>query len=244
MNRMLIAANTDAEGGKTLLEYIQSGGGIGYVIIALSLFAVGLIVAQLVRVRMERMAPRDFVLGLDARLRKGDVRGAIEFCSQPDNESFLSRVFRSALTRCARSPFGFLELKGALEESGQMEVSRLQRSNDTIGVVASIAPMLGLLGTVVGMVGAFDTLSAAEGVAKPDRLAGSISTALMTTVMGLLVAIPCTAAYAYLRGRIDTLASKVAEVTEELAQHLDQNAARKPRPGTPPAQAPQRGEPR
>lgn len=241
MNRMLIAASADAEGGKTLLEYIQSGGGIGYVIILLSLFAVGLIVTQLIRVRMERMAPRDFVLGLDSRLRKGDVKGAIEFCSQPDNESFLSRVFRTALTRCARSPFGFLELKGALEESGQMEVARLQRSNDTIGVVASIAPMLGLLGTVVGMVGAFDTLSAAEGVAKPDRLAGSISTALMTTVMGLLVAIPCTAAYAYLRGRIDTLASKVAEVTEELAQHLDQNAARKPRAGGQPAPSPQRG---
>ncbi|HYC80663.1 MAG TPA: MotA/TolQ/ExbB proton channel family protein, partial [Solirubrobacterales bacterium] len=131
------------------------------------------------------------------------------------------RVVGGALVRCARSPFGFLELKAALEEQGQSQVTTLQRSTDGIGLIASVAPMLGLLGTVVGMVGAFETISATEGMAKPGQLAGDISLALITTVQGLVVAIPCTAAYVWTRNRVDRVTGEVAELVEELAAHLE-----------------------
>lgn len=222
---MLTLAAPGADGtSRSLLEYIAQGGWIGYVIIMLSFIAVVMIVAQSVRVRRQALAPPEAIEALDRHLRQGDVDGAIGFCENSDNDSFLTRVMGAALTRCSRSPFGFLELKAALEEVGQLQVARLYRLTDGINLVASIAPMLGLLGTVVGMVGAFDAIRAAEGPVRPDALAGNISVALITTVLGLIVAIPCTAAYTYLRNKIDTLADEVGEVIEELAAHLESGA--------------------
>ena len=210
---------------KTLIQYIAEGGQIGYIIIGLSFTAVVFIIAAMVRLRRTKLAPEEDVSSLDRMLRAGSLEQAIAYCSSSEHECFLTRVMGAALLRCSRSPFGLLELRTALEESGQQEVGRLHRSTDAIGLIASVAPMLGLLGTVVGMVGAFDTLSVSEGVAKPDQLAGSISVALITTVLGLVVAIPCTAVYAYLRNRIDALVAEVGDLIEELASHVEQGAA-------------------
>ena len=219
---------------KTLVQYIAEGGEIGYIIIGLSFTAVVFIIAALVRLRRARLAPEEHVSSLDRMLRAGNVEQAVTYCSHPDHESFLTRVMGAALLRCSRSPFGLLELRTALEEAGQVEVARLHRSTDAIGLIASVAPMLGLLGTVVGMVGAFDALSLSEGVAKPDQLAGHISVALITTVLGLIVAIPCTAVYSYLRNRVDALVAEISDLIEELASHVEQGAGS---PGAAPAQA-------
>jgi biopolymer transport protein ExbB len=207
---------------KSVLDHVLSGGPIGFAIILLSVVAVVLIIAHLVQVRASKMAPEDVVASLDKLLKHNDIDGAQAFCQAPENDSFVTRVFGAALVRCSRSPFGFLELRSALEESGQLQAARLHRSTDGIGLIASVAPMLGLLGTVVGMVGAFETISLTEGVARPDELAGSIAVALITTVLGLLVAIPCTAVYTYFRNRIESLVTQVAQVTEELSAHLEQ----------------------
>ncbi|MBK7404760.1 MAG: MotA/TolQ/ExbB proton channel family protein [Phycisphaerales bacterium] len=224
---------------KTLVQYIAEGGQIGYIIVGLSFTAVVFIIAAVVRLRRARLAPEADVSSLDRMLRAGSLEQAIAYCSSPDHDSFLTRVMGAALLRCSRSPFGLLELRTALEETGQTEVARLHRSTDAIGLIASVAPMLGLLGTVVGMVGAFDTLSVSQGVAKPDQLAGSISVALITTVLGLVVAIPCTAVYAYLRNRIDALVSEVGDLIEELASHVEQGAS----PAQPGAPGPARAAP-
>jgi len=228
MNATLWTLATPASAGgtsKSLLAYVAAGGPVGLVIIMLSFVAVVLIVAQIVRVRRTALAPVEAIETLDRFLREGKVDNAIAYCQDPDNNSFLTRVMGSALVRCSRSPFGFLELKAALEEVGQLQVARLYRLTDGINLIAAIAPMLGLLGTVIGMVGAFDAIQAAEGPVRPDALAGNISQALITTVLGLIVAIPATAAYTYLRNRIDTLADEVGQVIEDLAAHLESGAA-------------------
>lgn len=217
---------------RSLLEYIHAGGSIGYVIILLSLIGLGLIIAQFIFLQRQRLAPPEQVQSLDQMLQSGRIRDAIAYCRSDEHDSFLTRVIGAALERCTRSSFGFLELRTALEEAGQHEVARLQRATDGIGLIAAIAPMLGLLGTVVGMVGAFETISVTEGTARPGQLAGSISVALITTVQGLIVAIPCTAAYTFLRNRIDEVASRIAETIEGLAAHLEQGGA-EPAQGVP-----------
>lgn len=207
---------------KSLLDHIMSGGPIGFTIIMLSFVLVGLIIFHLIQIRSSKMAPPEIAAELDAMLGSGDVKGALAYCQAPANDCFLTRMFGSALTRCSRSPFGFLELRSALEEAGQEQVSRLYRAVEGIGLIAAVAPMLGLLGTVVGMVAAFETISTTEGgFARPDQLAGSISIALITTVLGLIVAIPATAVFTYLRNRIDSLASSIAELTEDISAHLE-----------------------
>lgn len=85
--------------------------------------------------------------------------------------------------------------------------------------------MLGLLGTVVGINGAFATMSASQGFATPDQLAGDISLALVTTIMGLTLAIPTMAAVAFFRNRIDSLASDVGVIVDDLALHIEQGAS-------------------
>ncbi|MEM7756448.1 MAG: hypothetical protein AAF297_12550, partial [Planctomycetota bacterium] len=94
---------------KSLLDYVAQGREIGYVIIALSVIGLGMSIAQLLAIRASKLAPGAHVEALDAKLRSGDVAGAIGFCNDDANDSLLTRVFGGALIRCARSPFGFLE---------------------------------------------------------------------------------------------------------------------------------------
>jgi len=225
-------ATAVAAADRSLLDYVVQSRQVGLLIIALSVFVTAVIIAQLFTIRVSRLAPDDHIENLDRLLSQHDIRGSIEYCQNEENRCLLTRVLGGALARCARSPFGNLELKSAIEEIGEQEVARLQRMTDIVGLVASIAPMLGLLGTVVGMVGAFDTISVTEGPVRPDNLAGDISVALITTVMGLIVAIPCTAIYTFLRNRIDHLVTEIGQTIEELVVHIEH--AQAPVPGSVP----------
>lgn len=227
------AAAATPDEGKTLLQHILSGGPIGIVIIMLSFTAVLMVVWLATEIRLARLAPTRVIEGLDRLLASNDVRGALAFCQAEENRCLLTSMFAAALTRCLRSPFGLLELRSALEEAGQERFAKLQRKTDPMGLIAAVAPMLGLLGTVVGLVGAFETLSVSEGV-RPEALASSISVALITTVLGLIVAIPSTALHSFFRNRVDALAQRVAELTEELAARIQ---ASKPAGGAPPTPA-------
>ncbi|MEO1535799.1 MAG: MotA/TolQ/ExbB proton channel family protein [Planctomycetota bacterium] len=221
-----ILAQDDPVGRKSIFEHIASGGPIGFIIIVLSFAAVALVVIQIIQLRLERLAPEDHVQRLSELLLNRQIDQARSYCLDHQAPSFLTHVVGSALSRCARSPFGLLEFRSALEESGQAEVSRLMRSTEGLALIASVSPMLGLLGTVVGMVGAFDRLGAsAGGFARPDELAGSISVALITTVLGLVVAIPVTASVSLFRNRIEALAANVAERTEELLGYVESHQA-------------------
>ena len=158
-------------------------------------------------------------------------------CAAPANDSFVARVFGAALLRCSRSPFGFLELRTALEESGQREADRLHRANDGVGIIAAVGPMLGLLGTVMGMIGAFASIGALEGTARSRELASFMSIALVCTAEGLLVAIPCTVAFALFRRHIDHLISEISEKIEYLTRTLEQHGEDKPAAHKGPARA-------
>jgi biopolymer transport protein ExbB len=221
-------AGTDDGTARTLWHYIEGGGIIGYCTIGCSIVAFALAIVQLVRVRSIAMAPPPVVEALGKYLADNDVQGAIRFCNAEENDSFLSRTFGAALQRCSRSPFGFLELRSALEEAGASELTRASRPNDIIALVATLAPMLGLLGTVVGMVGAFDTISTTQGSAKPADLAGNISLALITTVQGLVVAIPCHAIHHYFRNRLERCAGEVSAIAEGLAADFEASVGVKP----------------
>lgn len=217
----IVAAPGSSGKELTVLDYIRSGGPIGYVLIILSFVALGLIIAHAISLRRSRLVPEEVVERLAGVLRGGDLQGAIVACREPDNESFITRLIGAALLRCVRSPFGTLELRAAVEEAGQREVDRLYRSVDSIGILAAVGPMLGLLGTVFGMIGAFATIGELEGAARSQQLATYMSIALVTTAEGLVVAIPCTVAFAIFRRRIDSLAVEAAAVAESLVAPLE-----------------------
>jgi biopolymer transport protein ExbB len=229
MNLFAIGAVLIAQEGpsESLLETVKKGGSIGYVIIGLSVVALVLVVMHLVQIRQRSLLPPQQIDEIDNRLSRGDAAGALAYCMEPDNDSYLTRILGAGLTRYQKSAFGAFEIKTAIEEAGEEETARLYRSTDGLGVIGSTAPLLGLLGTVVGMVGAFSTLSKTGGT-KPELLAENISYALITTVLGLIVAIPCVALFTYFRNRIDALASEAGRVMERMILHLESPAAGQP----------------
>lgn len=209
-----------AAGGTSWLETVQRGGPIGYLIIALSIGAMALIAVHFVQIRRRALVPPEQVESLDAMLAAGDVAGAIDFCTDPENDSYLVRIMAAGLARYQQSAFGAFEFKNAIEEATDEQTARLDRSTDALGVIGSIAPLLGLLGTVLGMIGAFETLSRSAG-ANHEEMAASIGLALVTTLMGLTLAIPCIALFTFFRNRIDAHAADAASEVERLTLHLE-----------------------
>lgn len=214
------AAST-TEASPTLLDYIRSGGFLGWVLICLSIVALALIILSFIKQRLDAWAPGDDIDALTRLIRDNDLEGARRYCADPDHESFLTAVIGLALNRCARSPVGFLELRPALEEAGQIEADRRYRLNDGLQLIAALGPMLGLLGTVIALIIAFSSLSKFEGAARSRELADAMSLALVNTAEGLAVAIPCTAFYFYFKRRVDRLATEVGIIVENVVAPLE-----------------------
>lgn len=220
---LFMLAQEDEQGGMTLLEQIHNGGLTGYIIILLSLVALTIAVMNLIAIQPKRLVPPHLVAALQSLLSNKDVNGALEVCQRLENDSFLTRTLAQGLTRYQRSAFGPFEFKDAIEEAGAEEVARLYRRTDALGLIGSLAPMLGLLGTVIGMVGAFSTISNVG--ARPELLAADISKALITTLMGLCVAIPTMAVFSFLRNRIDHYAAQAAQTIEDMTVALEPTGA-------------------
>ena len=217
-----LLAQGETSSGSSFLSMIMAGGPIGFLIIFLSIIALVLVVVHLFQLRESSLAPGHIVDDLHELLSKGMVDPAITYCDEPGHSCFLTQVMAAGLARYRRSPFGGLELKGTLEEAGQDQVARLYRWTDALALIATIAPMLGLLGTVVGINKAFANLHEAASSGASGELASAISLALVTTIMGLVLAIPATAAVTYFRNRIDSLASDIAGIIDDLAMLIEE----------------------
>ena len=229
-----------AEGGSTmsLFEYVRAGGALGYVLIALSVLAVALVVRNLLVLRKSLLAPEDLVTRLSGMLRGGDVAGAARACAEDPGHSFVAGVMQSAIRRCSANPMGAFEARAAVEEAGQVATAKLQRLNNGLGVLAAVGPMLGLLGTVIGMIGAFNAIGSLQGAARSTELAKFMSLALVNTAQGLVVAVPCTVAFALFRQRIDRMVTDVAaDVLEPLSDDLAAGLSMAARPGAQVARA-------
>lgn len=204
----------------TLWEMYVASGLIGYIITVLSAVGLGFVVEHFITIRKSIIMPDHVVTDLDNLLRKGQLDEAQAYCQQPQNVSLFSQVVLAGIERYRGSEFGFAEYKAAVEEAGEEQTSRLYRKTEVLGVIGAIAPMLGLLGTVQGMILGFNMIALTGGAAKPEDLASSISLALVTTFEGLVVAIPAMVAFSFFRNRIDTLVSEAGKKVEQVLTPL------------------------
>lgn len=218
-----LLAAVDSQVGSTLLKFITGGGFIGYIIILLSIVALVLVVVHALQIRRTQLVPVEQTTSLRELLTLGRAEEALQYCIMPANDSYLTRILAPGLTRFLKSPFGAFEIKTAIEDAGAEQTERLYRSTDALGVIGSIAPLMGLLGTVWGMIGAFDTVSAGavSDSAYYEQLASNISLALVTTMQGLVVAIPCVILYSFFRNRIDAIAADAGGELDQLAMLLE-----------------------
>lgn len=204
----------------TLMQMFWDSGLIGMCICLLSLVAVAFIVEHSLTIRPSKLMPESILKELEPLIAAGRIDEAIEVCSDVDNSSLVADVVLAGLERFKWSEFGFAEYKNAVEEAGEDYTSKLYRKTEVLGVIGAIAPMLGLLGTVQGMILAFNTLASKGGMARPDELAGSISLALVTTFEGLVVAIPAMVAFSYFRNKIDSLVAEAGKKIEHILMPL------------------------
>jgi biopolymer transport protein ExbB len=210
---------------RTLLDTVIDGGVVGLIIILLSMVSVGFIVEHFLTIRKTVLMPDHIVDDLDELIREGKIDEAGETCRSPENHCLFASVVLAGLERYQGSEFGFAEYKAAVEEAGEDQTGRLYRKTEVLGLIGSIAPMLGLTGTVLGMIKSFNTIAASGGMAKPDELAGGIGQALVTTLMGLTVAIPTMIAFSYFRNRIDSLIAEAGKRVEQVLMPLGRRKA-------------------
>ncbi len=193
-----------------MFELFRAGGPLMWVILLCSLVALTIIFERLLTLRVKQVAPeglRKQILDLaqSGRLNEDKIQVVRD-------HSPLGKVFAAGLDNLHRGPDAVRE---ALEESGKQVVHRLGRYLNTLGTIASITPLIGLLGTVIGMIKVFTAITA-SGVGDPTVLSGGISEALITTAAGLSVGIPCLMFYRHFRGKI----SELAVILEENALAL------------------------
>jgi biopolymer transport protein ExbB len=213
-------ATTKSKEARTFLTTIRDGGYIGIIIILLSMVTVGFIIEHALTIRKSRLMPDAVFDQVEQLLAAGDIPTAIQACEDPKNYSLASEVMLAGLERYQNSEFGYAEYKSAAEEAGEEYTAKLYRKTDVLSVIGAIAPMLGLFGTVEGMIGAFNKLASTEGSATPAALGGDIGKALITTWLGLVVAIPALIAFSYFRNKIDSLVAECGKRGERVLMPL------------------------
>ena len=218
--------------GHSFWEILSAGGIVGMLIMLLSVAAVALVIEHVMTIRAAVLMPPGLAEETRELLAAGKVGPASQRCQM--QQSFLAHVLGAGL---AEADSGWPAVEKAMEDATAEQSARLFRKIEYLSVIGNIAPMMGLLGTVIGMVVAFRKVADTQGAARAADLAEGIYLALVTTVEGLIVAIPSLAAFTVFRNRVDQL---VAEVTY-VAQHVF--APWKRRAGLPRVSAPPKAPP-
>lgn len=202
-----------------LLEIVFSGGLLGaaiiFVLFALSMTSAYLVIEHLLTIRRQDLVPDELQNRLREQLKQGQLGEAMGTCQA--EPGFLSFVVAQGLAECEG---GWTAVEKALEDALAEQAARLLRKIEYLSVIGNIAPMIGLLGTVTGMIFAFQEVAASQGSAGAADLAEGIYQALVTTVGGLLVAIPSLAAFAVLRNRVDHLVAEATYVVQHVCRPL------------------------
>jgi len=215
------ASSSSGGAGRSMFQVIMDAG-IFWVILFLlvSLAMVFFIIEHAITIRKSTLLPEPVLLELEEMIAQGQIPQAIEYCHLPENESLASEVVLAGLERYRGSDFGFAEYKTAVEEAGEDYLGRLYRKTEVLGVIGAVAPMLGLMGTVMGMISAFNTMAMSDAAPKPSELAGGIGQALLTTLFGLSIAIPSMISFSFFRNKIDSIVSEAGKRIERIMMPL------------------------
>ena len=208
-----------------MLSIIQAAGWPIYPLLLCSVVGLALVIERAVSLRRSRVAP-DKLLDEVVGLTRTSLPSA-EVINQLGNSSSLGQVLASGLRAVVAEPrIGEDTLRLVFENAGRVMVHRLERYLNTLGTVATASPLLGLLGTVVGMIEIFGSQSPTGG-SNPAQMAHGISIALYNTAFGLMIAIPALMFYRYFRGRVDEYTVDMEQAAERLVPHLMRFAVRK-----------------
>ena len=200
---------------KNLLDVMHDGGPLMYPIGLCSFILFVFVFERFIALRRGRVIPRPFVKRILEQLKEGqlDREKALQLCE--DNRSPVAVVFAAAVKKWGRTS---VEVEQAILDSGERVTNQLRRHLRLFSGISQVSPLLGLLGTVVGMISSFNAISASDAMGQRELLAGGIAQALLTTAAGMIVAIPALMAYLYFVGRVDGLVTEIDSVGQQLVE--------------------------
>jgi biopolymer transport protein ExbB len=205
-----------------------------------SVISVWFTIERVVVLRHSRVIPRNFVEPFLENLHKGKLDSATAVNQCRKNDSPVAAVFLHGVQKWGRPS---VEVEQAVIDGGERQIGHLRRHLRVLNGVATVTPLLGLLGTVVGMIQAFNDIASAGAMGKADQLAVGIAMALLTTAFGLAIAIPSLIMYMYLSGRVEALVMEMDELSQKVVRQVSaEGLAAKPtaksRPRTTPSPEP------
>ena len=201
-----------------MFELIQKGGPVMYPIIFCSILAVAIVIERLYHLYKAKIDTKDFMNNVEITVRHNKIAEAIKICEKTPGP--IAHIVRAGILKHDRPR---QEIRESIEDAGHQEVPRLEKHLSLLATIAHITPLLGLLGTVTGMVRAFQAIqekSSSFSPVSPGDLAGGIWEALLTTVAGLIVAIPTVVAYNYLVNRVDEYVLEMERSATEVTNIL------------------------
>ena len=199
-------------------DIVSKGGPMMYLIILSSIIAFGVVIDRIYNLYKARIDADKFMDGITAVLKRNKIIESIEMCNNTPGP--IAHIVKAGILKHDRSK---PEIKEAVEEAAQLEIPRLEKHLPILATIAHIAPLLGLLGTVTGMIRSFQVIQVkalALAPVNPGDLAGGIWEALLATVAGLAVAIPTYVAYNYLTSQIDNLVYDMERSATDLVNLL------------------------
>jgi len=198
-----------------MIELIVKGGVFMYPIIFCSIVALAVFIERILLLRRSRIIPDDFIRQVEELIRKEKFSEAVFLCQS--NISSISKIFLAGLKNAKK---GMWLVKEAIEERGSREALILEKHVSILGTIANLTPLLGLLGTVSGMIKTFKVISI-QGIGNPAPLAGGIAEALITTAAGLSVAIPTLVGHRFLKDKANTLVFEMEEDSIRLVDLME-----------------------
>ena len=215
---LLAAADSPISAHSGLPSLITHGGLMIWVLFAASTLAILVFVERLLHYHRAQINSMEFLNGVRNVLKRDNIVEALSICDATPGP--VARLVKVAILNRERGREGVRE---ALEEAGLMEVPRLEEKLNVLATLAQIAPLLGLLGTMIGFLEIFGALQTAGVHANMEQLAGGIWKALISTAGGIAVAIPCYAAYNYLVGRVNSIVLDMEKAASEIVNIVTEN---------------------
>jgi biopolymer transport protein ExbB len=207
----------------SLLSVLRSGGPMLIPIGACSVLLLMFVFERQISLRRGRVIPRHFVKRFLQQVTAGELKPeeALDLCAQ--NQSAIAEVFAAAIKKWDRPS---VEVEQAVLDTGERVANGLRKYLRLFNGIATISPLLGLLGTVLGMISAFHAIATSDAMGRPEQLAHGISQALLTTAGGLSVAIPAFIAYLYFASKVDRLLIEIDALGHELVEQIASDAWR------------------
>jgi biopolymer transport protein ExbB len=198
-----------------LLDLYLKGGLIMHLITISLIVMIYVTIEKILVIKRARANVRDFIASIKGLIRTGNVPEIIDYCNSHNTP--ISRIFKQGLLKLG---FGDERVREAIGMAGRSEVFMLEKRLSILATIAGIAPLLGFLGTVTGMINAFMTIQSLGGIVSPSDLAGGIWEALLTTAYGLIVGIPAYGLYNYFVTKINRLVHEIENATFEFIDIL------------------------